>query len=85
MKTMKYFFLFTVLSVAVLSGSCKKKDCDLKITQCSETPPTNEACQAAFNRWFFNEDANACELIGYSGCSQKGFATQEECEACKCK
>lgn len=25
MKTMKYFFLFTVLSIAVLSGSCKKK------------------------------------------------------------
>lgn len=76
----------TVILFALTVGltSCSK-DCEPKHATCNETPPTNELCQAAFNRWFFNKDKNKCEQIGYSGCSQKGFATQQECEECKCK
>ena len=60
------------------------KDCEPKISICSETPPAGELCQAYFNRFFYSEDKNKCEQIGYSGCSQKGFETQEECEECEC-
>ena len=76
----------TVILFALTVGltSCSK-DCEPNLATCNETPPTNELCQAAFNRWFFNKEKNKCEQIGYSGCSQKGFATQQECEECKCK
>ncbi len=56
-----------------------------QLVTCSETPPQNEICFAAFNRWFYNKVNKKCEQIGYSGCSQKGFSTQQECEECKCK
>lgn len=50
---------------------------------CRDTVPTSELCQAAFQRWFYNPNHNNCELISYSGCSQKGFASKEDCEKCK--
>ena len=61
-----------------------KKNCETTNPVCKETAPTNELCQAAFNRWFYDATTNACQQIAYSGCSAKGFATQAECEACKC-
>ena len=67
-----------------LSLSNCKKECEPKATTCSEAPPTNELCLAYFSRWFYNSNTNKCELIGYSGCSQKGFETEQECEACLC-
>lgn len=51
---------------------------------CEETVPINEACLAFFTRWFYDEASNKCEQIDYSGCSQKGFATQQECKMCLC-
>jgi hypothetical protein len=71
-----------VLIVILISCS---KDCAPKLATCSETPPTNELCQAYFNRWFYDKNKNKCEQIGYGGCSPKGFETQQECEECKCK
>lgn len=65
-----------------LSACCN--DCDPPTTVCMETPPVNELCQAAFQRWFYDQETNNCKQIGYSGCSQVGFATQSECEACIC-
>jgi len=44
----------------------------------------NEDCDAYFMRWFYDDAANTCSEIGYSGCEQYGFATQAECEACVC-
>ena len=82
--TIKILIPAIVLILTAGLTSCSK-DCEPKLTTCSETPPTNELCQAAFNRWFYNKEKNKCEQIGYSGCSQKGFATQQECEECKCK
>lgn len=77
--------MVSVVATILIFGlnSCKK-DCKPVTQACTETVPTNEACQAYFTRWFFNKDKNKCDQIGYSGCSQKGFATQQECEACKC-
>ena len=49
---------------------------------CLDVPPTNELCQAYFVRWFYNSQTNECDQIGYSGCEQYGFATQQECEDC---
>lgn len=72
-----------LLTVMLVITSCSK-DCEPKNTTCNETPPTDELCQAAFQRWFYNKDENKCEQIGYSGCSQKGFATLVECQECEC-
>lgn len=80
---LNFLFLVILFLLAVGLSNCST-DCEPKFAACSETPPTNEACQAAFNRWFFIADENRCEQIAYSGCSQKGFASQQECEACKC-
>lgn len=82
--TTKFFNAAIAVCLTVILTCCSK-DCELNLATCSETPPTNELCQAAFRRWFYNKEKNKCEQIGYSGCSQKGFATQQECEECKCK
>ncbi len=78
--------LIPVIAFFLTAGltSCSK-ECEPKLATCNETPPTSELCQAAFNSWFYNKEKNKCEQIGYSGCSQKGFAQQQECEECKCK
>jgi hypothetical protein len=55
------------------------------MSACHDKVPTQEVCTAFFSRWFYNKAANKCERIGYSGCSAKGFATQQECEVCICK
>lgn len=75
----------TILFVLIVVLISCSKDCTPELATCSETPPTNELCQAYFNRWFYDKSKNKCEQIGYSGCSPKGFATQQECEECKCK
>jgi hypothetical protein len=80
MNSLKLILLLTITLVII---SCSK-DCDTKITTCNETPPTDELCQAAFQRWFYNDDKKKCEQIGYSGCSEKGFATLEDCQECEC-
>lgn len=77
-------FTLTVIFVAIVGLMACKKDCNCQPAACSEVPPTDEACQAYFQRWFYDAASNSCTQIGYSGCSQKGFATQAECEACKC-
>ena len=75
----------TVLIALTFGLSNCSKDCEPVITACNETPPTDELCKAAFNRWFYNKEKNTCEQIGYSGCSQKGFDTEQECKECECK
>jgi hypothetical protein len=77
---LKSIVISTIVFIII---SCSK-DCEPKLDTCNETPPTDELCQAAFQRWFFNKEENKCEQIGYSGCSQKGFETLEECEQCEC-
>jgi hypothetical protein len=77
--------LLPMLLVGIIgSMSSCKKDCNPSNVVCTEKPPTNEACQATFQRWFFDEATNSCKQVSYSGCSQKGFATKEECEDCEC-
>jgi hypothetical protein len=78
----KSIILPALFSILFLFTTCTK-DCELTLDTCRETPPT-EDCKASFDRWFYDESKNKCEQIGYSGCSQKGFATKTECEACKC-
>jgi hypothetical protein len=80
MKTLKIMLAVIAMITAL---SCNK-DCIPTDPVCSETPPTNEMCQAYFERWFFDSSSNTCSKIGYSGCSQKGFATEQECLTCQC-
>ena len=74
--------LFTVLLLASTTLVACKKDCDVRNPACKDVTPTNEMCNAYFQRWFYNAQTNQCQLIGYSGCSQKGFATQADCQSC---
>lgn len=74
--------IIPILLLSSLSMIACKKDCDTRTPACKDVPPTNEMCTAYFSRWFYNAQADQCQLIGYSGCSQKGFATQKECEGC---
>jgi hypothetical protein len=89
MKSIGLGTLVLILSVI----SCKtdednqdpsNNDCEDIIKICEQTPPTNEDCHAFFQRWFFDKTTKACSEISYSGCTQTGFATKQECEACKC-
>lgn len=73
-----------LLSFIFLTSLACENECDNQTEVCSETPATNEDCDAYFMRWFYSSTANACEEIGYSGCEQYGFATQAECETCVC-
>jgi hypothetical protein len=50
---------------------------------CDDQVP-NEACQAAFQRWFYNAATNQCQQISYSGCGAYGFDTKSDCEKCQC-
>lgn len=79
---MKKLRVFVVLGLIVLG--CGKEG-EISDPVCMETPPTDELCEAYFVRWFYNSETNTCSEIGYSGCSQKGFATKGACEACDCE
>ena len=72
-----------VLLALVLFAACKDDDC-VKDNACSEQPPTDELCQAAFQTWFYNPETSECEQKSYSGCDSYGFSTEEECDKCDC-
>lgn len=79
---MKRFRFLLLLPAFGLMASCHK-ECNEPSGACADTPPTDEACQAYFTRWFYNSQTQSCQEVGYSGCSQKGFATESECLSCK--
>lgn len=62
----------------------KSVTCQVNEITCLDIPPENELCDAYFERWFFNTETGTCSLKAYSGCSQKGFETEEACLACAC-
>lgn len=75
-----------VVEKAVEEVVTKKNDCEPELEKCHESPRKNgTTCMARFTSWFFDKETNECYEALYSGCSQKGFKTKEECEACKCK
>ena len=70
---------------STVKDTIKTNDCEPELAKCNETPSRNSFCKAYFTSWFFDKKTNECKQISYSGCSQKGFSTKEECEECKCK
>jgi hypothetical protein len=79
---MKIKFLFVLAALAFLSA-CKDDDC-VQENKCSDKPPTDELCLAAFQTWFYNPETSECEQKSYSGCNSYGFETEEECKKCDC-
>ena len=71
--------LITISMAMALAAACNREDKD---PRCDERPPEDELCQAYFERWFYNAENGECEQIGYSGCNEAGFATQQACEDC---
>jgi len=75
--------LIILAIIAMTSLGCEP-DCEDQAEACTEVPAMNEDCDAYFMRWFYDDGANTCSQIGYSGCEQYGFETQAACEACIC-
>jgi len=82
---MKYSHTLQWLLVFGMLVGCRHDCPDPILPACTEQPPVGELCQAAFQRWFYQKEGNRCVQISYSGCSSKGFESQEACEACRCK
>lgn len=83
MKSKNVMGILFGLTLAVTG--CTKDSAQVSAA-CNDTPPTSQiTCQAIFTRWFFNKATNRCTEVTYTGCSPIGFATQQECEACKCE
>lgn len=81
MKTGNFLYVGLVIFISTFAISCNK-DHETVPSACSDTVPTDEMCAAYFTRWFYIPQADSCRQISYSGCSQRGFATLTECEAC---
>jgi hypothetical protein len=83
MKSVLCFILF----LSFISCEKKSTECISPSSNpvCKDIVPTNELCAAYFSRWFFDKSTNTCVQKSYSGCTIKGFATELECEECKCK
>lgn len=81
---MKRYLYILSLSALGLSSCSKLSDCPAVDAKCLDVPPTNEACQSSFRRWFYDAQTNTCEVKSYTGCADYGFKTQEECNACEC-
>jgi len=81
---MKKVMVLLLSGIPLLLSCNKAQNCGEEISACRDYPPTGELCTASFSRWFYQQSSNSCELIGYSGCTLRGFATQEECEQCAC-
>lgn len=73
-----------ILLLGFLSFACNR-ECGVEDSVCLDKPAEDELCLAYFSRWFYDLGSNTCSEISYSGCSEKGFATKAECEACDCK
>jgi hypothetical protein len=77
--------ILIVLAFLSIGNFACKKDCEaVQKPGCTDVVP-DEACLAYFERWFFDPNTNSCKKVAYSGCSEYGFATEAECEECKCK
>ncbi|TNE55701.1 MAG: hypothetical protein EP338_02710 [Bacteroidetes bacterium] len=63
--------------------SCEKNKKKVLSTKCQEQVPTDQVCQAHFERWFYNQETGNCEQKSYGGCNTYGFETREACE-CEC-
>ena len=85
MKISSVLKIIVLFCVILIGTSCNKDCAEANEADCIIRPPTDEDCQAAFLRWFYNSESKSCEEIGYSGCTQVGFATREDCEICLCK
>ena len=76
--------LFISIFISCNDSGDEKIECDDTNTACSQVPPTNEICSAFFQKWFYDNQTKRCNLVSYSGCSDLGFKTKKECEACNC-
>ncbi len=74
--------IFAIFTFGFLILGCSK-DCETKLDKCNDRPESG-ACAAYFEGWFFDKEDNACKKIGFSGCSPRGFETEEACNQCKC-
>ncbi len=77
MKTPTILF---ILSLLFLGLACKKDACP----NC-EMEPQVGPCNAAFVRYYFDQEEGKCKEFSWGGCGTVPFETLEECEECGCK
>lgn len=76
-----------LLAISITVTGCCQMDDDCaenSAPECFDQVPQDELCDAYFERWFYSEADNACTKIAYSGCSMRGFETEEACSECQC-
>ncbi|KHJ44677.1 Kunitz/Bovine pancreatic trypsin inhibitor domain protein [Trichuris suis] len=68
----------------------KKKECRKLCVKKEKKDPCKQPmdpgpCEAASDRWYYNEATDDCEMFTYGGCqgNENNFATEEQCRA-KC-
>lgn len=76
------FTSITAFATLFVLLSCSK-DCEPDLAKCNEVPESG-ICAAYQEGWFFDKGANTCQKIGFSGCYDRGFETEQECNECKC-
>ena len=78
----RYLILLSFASTILSFGACKKSNCSP--TACKQIPDTG-LCEAAFERYYFNQKEQKCKVFIWGGCGGSvPFETLKECEACKC-
>lgn len=84
MSKASFIKIFVFLGAVVLLSACDKT-CDAsKESVCEAYVPANESCQTTYSKWFYDEGSNTCQLVTYTGCTQRGFESEAACQVCIC-
>jgi hypothetical protein len=79
------------LLLAFETSSCIKSEdngpaCKFQNNEkCLHVAPSKQPCTNYLERWFYDVSTKTCEKIRFSACEVKGFASQIECDSCKCR
>jgi len=81
MKKITFILLLIAASLwTACDDECAPVNCEFVFPS-----PGENICQAIMTSWLYNPSTGTCEQISYTGCSQQGFSTQEECKInCPC-
>lgn len=75
-------FMVCITLVLVLDSCTKNTECEERCQQLPDVGP----CDAAFTRYYYDQDSMACLPFLWGGCGgQVPFESLADCEACNCE